>query len=132
MQAPNHFAVEGNLDLLRNLSKLPTKSGGLALPDPTETNISNSSTSRKGTDHLTKSLMKEVEWNLDTHKETMIESKNTYKAEKLKKAEDTYTSVTSCIPSSLERTISRGKKSGAWLSAIPSEINGTCLGIDEC
>ena len=70
-------------------------------------------------------------WNIDSHKETMREAKREYKAEKMAKADNELESLTSSIPAPLKRTISRGKKTGAWLTTIPSELNGTGLSRDE-
>ena len=131
LQAPTFWASDENRELTKGLSKLPIRTGGLALPDPTETLTPSSSTSRKGTSHLTDSLLKLTDWDIDSHKETMKEAKSDYKSEKLKKAESEYKTLTSSTPPALERTISRGKQTGAWLSTIPSQVNGTCLSRDE-
>ena len=97
-QAPTYWASQENRTLLWRLSKFPIKSGGLALPNPTELHIPSSTTSRKGTSHLTDSLMKLTTWDIDSHKESMSEAKIEYKSEKLAKANSEYETLTSSIP----------------------------------
>ena len=85
IKAPEHLSSKDNHTLLRELSKLPIKSGGIAIPDPSEPCTTISTTPKEGTMHLTKALKKEADWALETHKETMKTAKMKYRTDKLEK-----------------------------------------------
>ena len=82
---PSLFLLEQEnlIPKLRNLTKLPVKDCGLALPDPTQTASANNKTSKQATTHLTQALLGNVAWDIDTHKETMADAKRNSKIDKV-------------------------------------------------
>ena len=130
---PNLFLMEQEnmLPDLRNITKLPVKDCGLALPDPTQTASANNKTSKEATAHLTQALLGNTEWDIDTHKETMAEAKKNAKIDKiLLHGQKLQESLQKLTPRS-KKVVERAANTGAWLSAVPNTLAGTELGKDE-
>ena len=130
---PNLFLMEQEnmLPELRNITKLPVKDCGLALPDPTQTASTNNKTSKDSTAHLTQALLGNTEWDIDTHKERMAEAKKNAKIDKiLLHGQRLQESLQKLTPQN-KKVVERASNTGAWLSAVPNTLAGTELGKDE-
>ena len=116
---PSLFLIEQEnlIPELRNLTKLPVKDCGIALPDPTQTASANNKTSKQATTHLTQALLGKVAWNIDTHKETMAEAKRNSKIDKILIHGQKLQESLQKLPPSRKKVVERASETGAWLSA---------------
>ena len=130
---PSLFLMEqeNQIPELRNLTKLPVKDCGIALPDPTQTASANNKTSKQATTHLTQALLGKVAWDIDTHKETMAEAKRNSKIDKVLIHGQKLQESLQKLPPSRKKVVERASETGAWLSAVPNTLAGTELGKDE-
>ena len=114
-------------DSLRHILALPVKAAGIALPDPTATATHNHAASTAGTTVISAALLHRAEWNYPTHKVTMRAARLVAREEKLQRADDTITSLSPAMTPLQLRKITRARSTGAWISVLPSDVNGLSL-----
>ena len=120
------------LDLhMRQFSILPVKASGLALMDPTKTARESWISSTVLCGHIVSALKGREPFLRETHESIVRKAQMDFRSKNAKKAVDTATTWLSRIRDDKARIISRGMKTGAWLSAYPSEYNGTILSAQE-
>ncbi len=128
---PSLFGNGEQCDTKRQLACLPVKHAGLALPNPTTTAESNWKSSTLICGHLIAALRGTTDFRSADHSATMQRGK----AELLKKNQVLYDEKLATIlrpmTAKKSRTICRGKETGAWLSVLPSTVNGTALSAQE-
>ena len=88
-------------------------------------------TSKKATTHLTQALLGKVEWDIDTHKETMAEAKRNSKIDKVLIHGQKLQESLQKLPPSRKKVVERASETKAWLSAVSNTLAGTELGKDN-
>ena len=100
---------------------------GLALPDPVKTSQSNLEASKLLTGHLISALRGDTDYNSAEHTKTCKSVRARLKTEKIKSNDKALDEILQALPPDLQRTLSRGKKTGQFLSVQPSHTHGTIL-----
>ncbi len=113
------------------LCGLPVKHAGLALPDPTKSAPSNYEASTCVNTHIIAALKVIEKFSALTHVTTITEVKTEYTSRKKATNDSALKSILSKQPPDLSRALARGKKTGQWLSVMPSTVNGTALSGQE-
>lgn len=109
------------------LSSLPVKFSGLALPKPTESASSNYDASVLICSHLLAAFRGVEAFNAGQHVEVLHEVKAELRERKLAEYELRLDSIARDLSPDDRRTILRGQETGQWLSVPPSTIHGTEL-----
>jgi hypothetical protein len=114
-----------------NLTKLPVKHAGLALPNPVATSDNNYEMSTLMCSHLIAALQGVKTFNSTDH----LSVRKTITAElKIRQIETHNLTLESLLVDQdcdMRRTILRGKETGQWLSVMPSTLNGMELSSQE-
>jgi hypothetical protein len=118
-------------DPRRSLACLPVKHAGLALPDPTKSADSNFMASQLLSSCVTAALRGREDFRSADHEATMHAVKHELKTRVKTENDSELALIVSQMSRDDRRTIMRGKETGAWLSATPSEVNGTVLSKQE-
>ena len=93
--------------------------------------LANNKASTAATAHLASSLWKKTPWDIDTHRETMIEAKKSFKKEKAHYNDLQLQQSLNKLTPNQRQTVERGSKTGSWLTAVPNTLAGTEIGNDE-
>jgi hypothetical protein len=123
--------LDGKDDVRLLLHGLPVKHAGMAIPDPTKSAKSNYEASSLVTSHLFAALTGSKAFRSQEHVAVMTDVKSEVKSRKQTTDDRTLKSILSKLPCDVSRAIARGKKTGQWLSVMPSTINGTDLAAQE-
>ena len=118
-------------DPRRDLSCLPVKWAGMAIPDPTSSAESNYEASTLLCSHIVSAFKGNDKFHSANHTSMTKEVKAVLKLRNAAKFEARLDSLASELPCDSRRTILRGKSTGQWLSVPPSTVNGTELAKQE-
>ena len=113
------------------LSILPVKKAGLALLDPVATAKSNWEASTVVCGHLVVAIRGTTGFRSADHRAIMKAGKAEYRERNQIQAQKKLDKILQELPDGRRRTITRGQKTGAWISVLPSTINGTELSSQE-
>jgi hypothetical protein len=128
---PALFGVTEADITIRKLANLPVKKSGLAIPDPTTTADENWTTLTVVRGHLIAALRGTTEFRSADHVSTMTSARAEMRLRKLSDSDAKLASILSPLSKDQCRTIKRGQHTGAWLSALPSTLNGMELSAQE-
>jgi hypothetical protein len=128
---PALFGTTETNNSLRQLACLPVKKSGFAIPDPTTTADENWTTSTVVCGHLIAVLRGTEEFCSVDHNHIMAEGRATMRLRKSSTSDVKLASIFNGLVADRSRTIKRGQHTGAWLSALPSTVNGTELSAQE-
>jgi hypothetical protein len=128
---PALFGITETDNPLRQLACLPVKQSGLAIPDPTTTADENWTTSTVVCGHLIAALRGTEEFRSVEHNHIMAEGRAAMRLRKTSTSEGKLVTILNGLVADRSRTIKRGQHTGAWLSALPSTVNGTELSAQE-
>jgi len=128
---PTLFGTGIQCDTKRQLACLPVKHAGLALPNPTTTAESNWKASTLICGHLVAALRGTTDFRSEDHTSTMQSGKAELRMRNLKVYDEKLATILKPMTATKSRTICRGKETGAWLSVLPSTVNGTVLSAQE-
>ncbi len=128
---PALFGVSEADITVRKLASLPVKKSGLAIPDPTTTADENWTTLTVVCGHLIVALLGTTEFRSADHVSTMTSARAEMRLRKLSDSDAKLATILSPLSNDRRRTIKRGQHTGAWLSALPSPVNGTELSAQE-
>jgi hypothetical protein len=115
----------------RNISCLPVKWAGLAVPNPTVAADANYEASTLLCSHILAAFQGIDTFRSAKHKLVISEVKTELKLRNEAKCEDSMTLLTSKLSCGDRRTILRGQETGQWLSVLPSAVNGAELSAQE-
>ena len=123
-------------DYRRPLTALPVKFSGLSIPDPSESAAANYRCSTLVCSHLSRAVQGAIPFSTADHESTRREVLAEYRPRQIEEYEDKLDSLIKNLPNPdgnnlLARTISRGGKTGQWLTVLPSTVSGTELGCNE-
>jgi hypothetical protein len=121
----------GDDDPRRDISCLPVKWAGLAIPNPTSAADANYEASILVCSHILAAFRGVEEFRSAKHKSVITEVKTELKLRNCAKYESEMTQLTSKLSCDDRRTILRGQETGQWLSVLPSTVNGTELSAVE-
>jgi hypothetical protein len=121
---PTLFGNGKGCDTKRQLACLPVKHAGLALPNPTTTAESNWKASTLICGHLVAALRGTTDFRSVDHSATMQSGKAELKKRNQVAHDETLATILWPMTAKKSRTICRGKETGAWLSVLPSTVNG--------
>ena len=120
-------------ETVRSLAALPVKCAGLAITNPVKTSPENYKASTLVCSHLSQAIQGKAEYCEHLHSSTARASSVASSARRKDAAEDSLTAILKSLPLTdgkprAKRIVARGRETGAYLSAIPSNINGSTLG----
>ena len=116
----------------RGITRLPFKQAGLALPDPTQTDPENWTASCVITGKLVAALRGQVEfWRAD-HSACLWEGRTAVRRRGQIQAEEDLTAALEGAPVFHARQLQQAAKTRAWITVLPSTVNRTELGSQEC
>lgn len=113
------------------LACLPVKQAGLALPNPVASADLNYKASTVLCTHLIDALRGRAEFSSATHSGTTRAVRAELRSRSLDCHNATLASIVHPLPNDTRRIIMRGCETGAWLSVLPSTVNGTELSRQE-
>jgi hypothetical protein len=116
---------------LRSLLALPVRLGGLGILDPTTTGAANFSASSDITSLLQDSLINNAPLCANEHRRTAAIGRSAAKNRLTESNEDTLAAILNSAPPFAKRRIKRSKTTGAWLTTMPTLLNGSDLTADE-
>jgi hypothetical protein len=128
---PALFGVESVSDTQRQLASLPVKFAGLAIPDPTATAETNWSASTVICGHIIAAIRGTTIYRSADHLSVLKNGKAELRKRSLESSKQAMESILQTLPTGESRTIRRGQQTGAWLSLLPSTVNGTELSAQE-
>ena len=103
----------------------------MSIFNPTNPIISPYTTSINITKHLTSSIIKKEKFNINTHSSEAKLYKTEHEKERTNLANEILHNNLSKLDTTTKRRITRGGKTGAWLSVNPRTINGLTLSPQE-
>ena len=113
---------------LRALMALPIKFGGAGLPNPTVTADRHHTTSSSCTSVLSEAILRNTaEWTYMDHSRMMTEGKTTARNANTVLHQEELDGLMAPMSPRMKRSTTRSQSTGAWLSVIPSNINGLSL-----
>jgi hypothetical protein len=115
----------------RNLSALPVKFAGLALPDPTASSEDNYEGSPLVCSHILAAFRGIESFSSADHQSLRKAVTAEIKTRRSDKQDSTLSTILADLDYDTRRTILRGKETGQWLSVMPSTLNGTELSAQE-
>ena len=121
---------EGVLE--RENTRLPAKQAGLALPDPLQAAPEKWTASCVITGHLVASLRGQVVFQTADHLACLWRGQLAVRHRGEKRAEEALMAALEGAPVLQERRMRRAAKTRAWLTVLPSTVNGTDLGAQDC
>ncbi len=124
---PALFGQDSVDDPLRQLASLPVKKAGLAIPNPTLTAESNWTSSTVICGHLVAAIRGRVEFRSADHQQIRSAGIKEMKKRQLENSKESLDAILTAQPARRSQTIRRGEQTGAWLSVLPSTVNGTEL-----
>ena len=110
---------------------LLVKQAGLALPDPVETAPENWTASCVITVHLVAALRGQVKFRTADHSACLREGRTAVRKRGEIRAEEALTAALERAPVLQACCLRRAEKTEAWLTVLPSTVNGTDLGSQE-
>jgi hypothetical protein len=113
------------------LTCLPVKKAGLAIANPTESAGGNYTASTVACGHLISALRGKEAFRSVTHQSIMAEAKVATRKSNLEITTAKLATILKKLPTGLSRSIARGQSTGAWLTVLPSIVNGTELSAEE-
>ncbi len=128
---PALFGKASLTDSQGQLTCLPVKKAGLVIPDLTEMAGENWTASTVACRYLISALRGKEEFRLVTHQSTMKEERAATRRQNSDISDEKLTKILRKLPEGLSRSIKRGQQTGAWLSVLPSIVNGTELLAEE-
>ena len=128
---PALFGKESLTASQRQLTCLPVKQAEIAISDPTESAGGNYTASTVACGHLVAALRRREEFRSVMHQSTMAEEKAATRKRNLELNSAKLATTLRRLPDGLNRTITRGKETGAWLTVLPSIVNETELSAEE-
>ena len=117
--------------LKRNNTRLPMNQVGLDLPDPVQTPPENWTASFVITGHLVTALRGKVVFQTANHSVYLWGGRLAVWHRGEKRAEEALTAALEGAPVMQARRMRRAAKTGAWLTVLPSTVNGKELGDQE-
>ena len=115
----------------RRFCALPTKSGGIALPDPTKAAEKHHRASETCTGHIVGALLGRHPFRQAEHRLTLEGGKAEYMSRKLEEHDAEFEMLVRQRGVDEQKTLRRAPKTGAWLSISPTIVNGCGLGKVE-
>ena len=115
----------------REITRLPVKQAGLALPDPIQTAPEKWTASCVIIGYLVTALRVQVEFRTADHSACLWEGRTAVQRRAEIRAEEALTAALERAPVLHARCLRRAAKTGAWLTVLPSKVNGTELGPQE-
>ena len=115
----------------RENTRLLEKQAGLALPDPIQTAPENWTASCVSTGHLVAALRGQVELRAADHSGFLREGQTDVQKRGEIRAEEALTAAMERDPVLQARRMQRAANTRAWLTVLPSTVNGTELGAQE-
>jgi hypothetical protein len=116
---------------LRSLLVLPVRQAGLGIPNPTATAGPCYAASKACTSHLTASLLNGSELDTNSFVADAAKSRRLLKKTREHEAQTRFLELQKAVSAGDARRMLRAKGTGAWLTAMPSTLNGTELSVDE-
>jgi hypothetical protein len=116
---------------IRPLLALPTRLGGLGIPDPTTTGESCFAASTASTNLLQGSLVAGDPLCATEHRRDASNGRLAAKAHQRRASEGRLAAILDGSRPMVQRRITRSAKTGAWLSTRPSLLNGSDLSAEE-
>ena len=115
----------------RAITGLPVKQPGIALPKPTQTEGENWTASCVITGHLVLALRGTVEFRSSDHALLMWEGREEIRQRHAEGSETALREAWDTASNLDARRLGRIKRTGAWMSVLPSTVNGAYLGAQE-
>jgi hypothetical protein len=115
----------------RNLSALPVKFAGLALPDPSASSEGNYKASTLVCSHIIAAFRGTKSFSSADHQSLRKAVTAEIKTHRSDKQDSTLCTILADLDCGTRRTIIRGKETGQWLSVMPSTLDGTELLAQE-
>ena len=115
----------------REITRLPVKQAGLALPDPTRTAPDNWQASCVITGHLVSALRGQVPFHTADHAACLWDGRAAVWRKSVAKAMASLEATIAGPPEVVTRQLLQATKTGAWLTVQPSTVNRTALGAQE-
>ena len=115
----------------REITRLPVKQAGMALPNPTLTAPENCQASCVITGHLVPALRGQVPFRTADHAAFLRDGRAAVRRQNAAKAVASLETTIARAPAVVTRRLRRATKTGAWLTVQPSTVNGTELGAQE-
>ena len=113
------------------ITRLPVKQAGMALPDPTLTASENWQASCVTTGHLVSALRGQVPFRTAYHASCLQDGRAAVRRQNIAKVVASLETTIARAPAVVTRQLRRATKTGAWLTVQPSTVNGTELGEQE-
>ena len=110
---------------------LPVKQAGLAIPDPVKTAPENWTASCVITGHLVAALRGQAAFRTANHTACLRGGRLSVRHRGEQRAEEASTAALEGVPVLQARQMLRAANTGAWLTVLPSTVNGTDLGAQE-
>ena len=123
--------TEAEVAPLRSLLALPVKLGGLGIPDPQDTNAGCHAASLQSTDYLQQSLLSGQDLCALRHKAEASAGQRSARRSKTKEQQAALDAILEASTPTDARRIKRSAETGAWLTSLPSLLNGTELSAEE-
>ena len=117
----------------RKICQLPVKFAGLGVADPSTSSAVAHEVSRKATVHLSNAIAGKEEFDLAQHSESVLTARMDARSQREAELLPLFDASVSVLGDQAQRGLRRAKEfsTGAWLSALPSEKNGTVLSAQE-
>ena len=117
-------AVDGDL---RALLCLSTRRAGIGVYDPVATATPGYQASSEGCVLLVRTLVRGTPFSVDSHEDLMRTTQATFCGRREKSELDTLESIKQRSSAADKRRLGRAGSTGAWLTTMPSVLNGTAL-----
>ena len=108
----------------REITRLPGKQAGMALPDPMRTAPDNWQASCVIKGHLVSALRGQVPFRTADHAACLRDGRAEVRRQSVAKAMASLETTISGAPAVVTRRLRRATKTGAWLTVQPSTVNG--------
>jgi hypothetical protein len=129
---PALFGTKSITNTRRQLTCLPMKKAGIAIPNPMESAGANWRASTATCGHLVAaSKRRKAEFRSATHQLIMAEEKAAMRESNSLISTEKFENVLQVLLDGLSQSIQRGQLTNAWLSGLPSIVNGTELSAEE-
>eukprot|EP00978_Attheya_sp_CCMP212_P023067 scaffold69828_cov33-Attheya_sp.AAC.2 len=116
---------------MRSLTSLPVKFAGLSVPNASSAASWHHQASADCCSHLVDALMGRVEWSHQDHHTKLHGERQAVQMANKKDARLKPDEYLEDFPWNRRRVIERGNKTGAWMTVLPSIVNGMTLSADE-
>jgi hypothetical protein len=119
------------LEPLRALFTLPCRLAGLGVPDPRHTSAGNYKDSKSVTTMIAQCLRASKDLDVGTYLERASQETRTNRAVREGMAENRLEAYLETVDAATKRRVKRSQDCGAWLTVMPSQLNGTELSALE-